>query len=322
MKNKLLGLWGALSLLLLLVLSGCSLAEAAQGGEASGPHQLCGVYVTTEHVDTFDATGYFEDHPDQITNGGDIFIQDSAAYTGKLFFTKVPGQNGGEDRYVLDGPSGLLLLAVPVTETDGIPHYETYADPGVEGSFHTEIREDQGETRVEHMLEGTVTFPVSRDTFLCCFNPVYRGADGVFYLTGGSGISSQSEVESAFTHSENESYRVTEGAKAHTVSFDVKMIVQGQYPPKAYTVLYMSGDDKVISQESYTPETLPPQISPPQGTAYLLLETQRAVPPDTDPFKRQIVGSGDALTLLRPGELGFYLPREVPVSWPQKEAVP
>lgn len=69
----------ALILALALALPGCSMLREEEAPVWTD--RLVGIYITPEHVDTFDSASYFSDHASTLLNGGEVSPEDAAKYS-------------------------------------------------------------------------------------------------------------------------------------------------------------------------------------------------------------------------------------------------
>ena len=168
--------------LLLFSLSGCQLARTDI--ETTGD-LLVGVLVTSEYLDLFDMESYLNDNlskigPDMVING------DTSAYQGRIYATLIPGSSAESDQITFHDLKGLHLIAAKRQDENGETYNRVYTSDGIVGgktAYH------YGDTEESVSIEAEIWMAHRTGDLTTYINPVYRDSKGNFYVTSGSGLS-------------------------------------------------------------------------------------------------------------------------------------
>lgn len=251
-------------LVLLLCLSGCSLAQGEALVETGEKYadRMVGVFITEEYVNLFEIEQYLKDHPEDVRDGeidGDTF-----AYEGRVYAVKE-----GE-RYVFPGLEGTALFVEYVSE-DGSEYVRINSEGYLANGHSAFISTGSGQ---EIALEGTIYTEQGRDLYTFHMNPVYQDKDGNLYLMAGSGMNTNDLGECS--QSLDSEVEITVNGQKMTYSCHVKVTYISVPKPERVVVLQMDGNSVVLSREEYIAGQLPESITPLAETAYLIVESHNA----------------------------------------------
>lgn len=308
--KKLLAL--ILALAVLWTVAGCQLAQGDGEGETKGQDRLIGVLITTEHLDLFDMDAWLNDNLDQGFQG-DVTIQDTSAYQGRIYAVQKEKTEDGitSADFVFEGIEGIRFFAPTVTDSSGQSHYGTMiADEGLSDVHYRINVSDTGE---EIGIEGTVYVSGAEDYYFC-MNPVYQDAQGRVYVVQGNSNAGNSLGEMTLTL--DATATVTENGITTTQAASVRVTFAAMEAPEQIRVLQMNGDHEIRASEAYAPGTLPEEITPLPGTAYILVETQGA----DGAVSREIYSPDDtSLKTYYAIENGLCAARYTQIQWNSEE---
>ena len=264
---------------MLLACSGCQLAQEDAGAEKN-QSRLIGVLITTEYLDLLDRDGYFEDHANEILNGGFPVAVDTDGYEGRLYAELVSrtltDQETGEtteiQEYQFADVQGISFFTptVPATEQED-SFLSNQSDEGLSDGHIAVITGEEEQIT----LEGTVfiTTACANKTFY--INPVYQDEEGQVYVLSGHGISQSGDLSTGarFSTKLEESTTVTVENESRVTTTTVDIGIEVIDLPEQIVVLQMNEQSEVIDRTSYTPGELPEELLPDAETAYLIVET-------------------------------------------------
>lgn len=320
--------------LLACVLLGCfalgatgavQLARQETGEETREKDRLIGVLVTQEHLDLFDAEGYFQDHADTILSGGELDGAQSEAYQGRLYAalreTAYPGENGEAytaQEYVFEGVDGYAYFCALYEDETSVYHGSNGHEAISDG--HTGIHStDAGDSL---SLEGTIYVSTTGGADSFYYNPIYQSADGAVYAMTGQGMSFGGDFGAGMSssHSMKEESTVTSGQETDSVSTEIKITVCYIDPPEGVTLVQLDGDSRVLSRRDYAPGALPDTLITERDTACLLVETHGRELDGHEAVTRQLYQPGDeSLYAFFCREDGVCVKQYCGLSWPGEE---
>lgn len=315
-----------------VLLCGCQLAEPES--EGSGQDRLVGVFVTRDSLNLFDMESYLQDNAGKLTNGGELFVEDSAEYSRRIYATLVPEEYTADDgskhntlRYEFLDLEGELLTCYLVNggilvEPDGTNlAYESYwsSDGGNWFSdIQTGIRSNQYDNTSIN-LEATIYVSREMEEILFFYNPVYQTASGEVYLVEGYGNSCQFYEGSSMTHTLNEERESTISGDENTYRTDIEITVKCIAMAQRIVVNYVDGNNQVFSWEEYAGEEIPLELHAPEGTEYLVCEVYRLNDEGEETMFRQIRDrESDPIELYREIEDGICRKTKLNVIWPEE----
>lgn len=283
-------------------LTACSLARTEDGSGTQGDDQLIGVLITTEYLDLFDLEGYLEDHPGQLSQGGEIAVEHGDAYENRLYATQTTrtltredtGETEEIEEYVFEGTQGWAYLApAMLDQADNRIGTSSSVDDAISDTGMHVTTTDEGE-----MLELEATLYVTGvETGQSYYiNPVFQTADGAVYALGGDGmlVSQEAEQEGeywSYTLDHSTTTQMNGQTETHQVSVLIHLSVL--YQPMEITLVQMDGENGVLSQQVYQPGGLPETLETEPGCAYLLVETRKQDPTGAEVVSRQLVSPGE-----------------------------
>lgn len=303
------------------LLCGCQLAQPESG--AAGADRLVGVFVTTESLNLFDMESYLQDNADKLVGGGELFVEDSAGYTKRIYAELVPEEYTDDDgntyttwQYQFVGLEGELLGCFLV-EKDGESYWSSYVGDWFSGN-HTGISSDDlGNTSIN--LESTIYVCEEMEDILFFYNPVYQTADGQVYLTEGYGNSCQFFEGSKMTHTLNEEQEATISGDEGSYRTDIAVVVECVAVAQRIVVNYVDENNAVFYEEEYVGEEIPWELPAPVGTEYVVCEVYCQNDEGEETMFRQICDrDGGTIELYREVEDGICTKREQKVIWPEE----
>lgn len=307
MKGKYL----LLTLLLVLPLSGCQLAEE----ESASGDRLIGVYLTKEYVDTMNVEAYLNDHMEEAADGKTLQVEEGEA------------QAYQERIYAVDVSQDPEQPAYQFPELEGVPIYYFSVD-APEGEGSDLIASDAPEVQVyrdytagdgmeEMVLTADLYVPVGAIQEFYA-NPMYRAPDGQVYLIGGTGVSgSMDTAGTSLGKTIAETVTLTADGETIQQRYEVKINMTAVLPMEKIVLLELDANSLVIGRTEFLPGQVPDTFTPASETAYLVVETHRQnssgeVSVDRELFDRQ----DTSFPTYEKGEQGFYCRTDTALAWP------
>ncbi len=306
-------------LIFTLLLGGCSLARPDAGeGDSAGRDKLIGCFITTEYIDTFDFEAYFNDHASDFVNGGEVVIDNTADYNGRIYaqmveeyFTDSMGETHSTWSFEFTGLEGVAYFA-PYIEKDGESYTTFVTGEGLQ-NVHNKVNSTDFGNWAE--LSARLYVPVDTenelvgDEFCYYMNPVYQAGDGSVYLVPGSGYASNLTAPGIemTTKLHEEVSHTTNGVTTELVS-SVEIECVAVYVPTSVTVIQMAKDGVVLAVESFLPEELPEEYMPEAGCEYIIMETHAFDSEGNDVIERATIAPDTEdcnIFVLVPGDNGF-----------------
>lgn len=248
------------------MLCGCTLARPNMGADAyTSPDRLVGVYITTEHIDTFDFEAYFSDNASLIINGGEISEADASAYTDKVYAVKDDSGN-----YVFPDTKGISYFFTCESD-EVVTYYTSHADAGISD---TNTHFNSSETKDGVDLSATVYGIAGQSIQAFYLNPVYQTSDGDVYLLPGNGVSGNTSVGMIMSQTLSESHDImSEEGEMINQSTSVKIAYSIIEKPLSYTFIEMDASSNEILRREYKIGSVPDEYTADKNTAYIIVET-------------------------------------------------
>ncbi len=253
-------------ILLIAFLSGMTFLPLAAPADASGGNAqedpMIGVFVTKEYLDLFDMESYLSDHAASLLDAGTHQVSDDTGkYSGRLYAT-LSGDSPSSLSF--EGAEGFSYYCSQEEDVTRIECDELFAKGA------SRINETDDGTQVE--LEATL-YQASLPGFMTFYcNPIYQAADGSIYATGGQGISTNVDADSAgLSCSTTLQQELKEDGSSRSFSFKITFCVMDE--PKSYRLLQMDAQNQVLEEQDYLPGDVPEAIRPLEKASYLILQT-------------------------------------------------
>lgn len=279
MRNVKVSAWCVIVMLLIGLLSGCSLAREEAGDEQQeNTDRLVGVFLTTEYLDLFDMDAYLNDHLGELVDGETISVENSSKYNGRIY--------GTVDKKETTESKDCEKWEIRFADLEGIAFfYSEWQEEGQEpfsmlmlGDEICDVTQhlnmtDEGETV---SLTGTMYALAKEDVENVGFymNPVYMTADGAYYVTAGMGHYQGGNVGGSYTVKLEEDATITEngekqvfgGAVELTVSFLASL-------PTQIRLHYMDEALNIVRTEEVKQGEMPTQLQVQKDTVCIVVET-------------------------------------------------
>lgn len=281
-------------LILLLSLSGCRLARE-EGAQAQSHDRLVGVFVTEEHLDLFDFEAYFQDHANALISGGKTVIEDTQGYEQRIYANM---EKGG---CVFEGLDGILFASYAFRE-ENVSGYRNAPENRVSGQVSLE----ESETDTVLSMDGTIYISDKIGYAQYFYNPVWQDGEGRVYLTAGTGLSSNVTEGMGMKnwHDISDEFSLTVNGQTQSYRADIRIAIEAITLPERCRICYMDENHQKLAEEIFTPEEMPPQLTPPESTAYLVLEGIGQRKDGTEFVSRQIFSREEDAVL------EIYIPEE------------
>lgn len=271
-----------MSLMLLFVLSGCSLAKEDAGKEVLESDEivqdrLIGVVVTEEHLDLFNMEAFLNDNVDKIVDGQVIEGDGSAKYQDRIYATL--DKHGSDEPYKWDiyfeGVDGHVLITPTLQHGEGESFFMTEGDDAFSDVNTHYVSTDEGE---EIYLEGTIYLQSGgKHADAYYLNPVYQTEAGEIYLIGGNGLGSNTlgEEGNEMSHTIDGTCNSTVNGVTESYMISIKSKFITLNSPMKVKFYYMNEKHEILSIQEFAPEEVPEEFEAVEGTAYVLMETEK-----------------------------------------------
>ena len=291
----------------LTFLWGCQLAVPEGAPESTEPDLLIGVYITTEYLDLLDAESWYAE------NFGKLDLSNSLT-SGDMNEHRLLGEVS-EDGLIFTGVTGMALAHIftkPENTSDESGYWSTVADIGINHIHSTYNSTDNAD---DFEIKGNIYFSQDAGDMIFYFNPIYQTAAGQIYLVSGQGMHMSGALGGEMSQKTEMSSTMgpENDGSSYSAAFDVT--VRSVEVPKLVTLIHMSSKHSVLSSESYSPNTMPTEITPTEGTAYILVETRFAESNSLTVIQPE----GDPLETLIPLENGICDFTVTRILWPENE---
>lgn len=275
-------------------------SASSQGGA-----RLVGVLVTEEPLDLFDMEAFVKDHPEKITQGGEIDLQNKAQYQQALYARRTEDQD-----YDFDGIQGYKIMWIK-TDLDGVESDVMAADEAFCQVNMTNHLEDGGQSI---NLSATIYFTSARDSRPFYTNPIYQDVEGRVFTLPGSAISYEGGDSQgmAFSSKLEEAASLTgpEGYQGWTASIEVNF--SGREETKGLALVQFDRNHQVLIKTDFDLDSLPDQVTMEKQTAYAILETQAL----SGIVTRAVYQKEDqTLSLISPCQDGICLEHPCEIIW-------
>lgn len=288
MKNKSL-LISVVCVMAVIFLCGCSLAVPGAGAEDGD--RLIGVFITADYLDLFDMDGYVDDHVSDFVKGGQVIVEKSQKYEGRLYakIDKSRGEHSYDWEISFGDVEGINMFQPLWTDENGEKYHASVCSEGV-SDVHMDLNvTDDGEN---NKISGTIYMVSGKaDKNVACYaNPVYQTAEGDIYAVSGQGFSIGGETAEGQNFSEtwDEDVTVTENGKKKTEKNSVTVSYAVMNRPVQITIYQMDREHQIIKQKSYEPEEVPEELLAKRGTEYILVETEKEAPSGNTIVSREV----------------------------------
>ena len=279
--------------LLLILLAGCQLARA--DGMTVQSERLIGAFITREYLDLFDFEGYLEDNISTFEKGGNITIENSERYNGRIYaeLREVPLTNeetGAPSvtwEYEFPDLDGIDFFAAEVILREGVAFRDMQSDNAISDAKYAA-------GNVNSSLEGTIHFEPN-DELVFYVNPVYQDSDGRVYVTTGNGMvaSGRNQEGWVFSTTLEEQQTVAENGEITAEGFKLTVHFAVRNPPQGVGIIQMDAGNEIVARDDYDPNELPERIEPEGETEYIIAETRAAAPDGGTIVTREIFDVGD-----------------------------
>lgn len=288
------------------------LTKQTEQESGTGSDRLIGALITADYLDLFDAESYFQDNVSHIINGGVVDEQEAEKYKGRLYATSVPDLDHSEVSF--EGVDGISIFCAYV-EKDGSGCWITSGDEGYnDGNMH--LTDTDELERIE--MEGTVYSSTLSGWKRFYVNPMYQTSDGRIYVVAGSGNSFGGDVVPGMSSSQTltESKTTAINGQSKTIEAEIKINFTFMDPSASVTVLQFDNENHVISQDIYTADKLPTEVTPLKAAQYLVLETVGTSSDGNEAIERQLFQHEDDYAYaFSVRDDGICVKHDIPINW-------
>lgn len=269
----------ALLLGMALLLCGCQLAtDKTYEDDSSRGDKLVGVFVTQESLHLFDMEGWLSDNAGELVDGETITLVegDFVSYEGRLY------AEADEDGFwAFPGYEGMRMGQVWRED-----HWAGFATEGFCGGVDTHVTRTDTHDGIEET--GTIFLPSDGKEVILSCNPVYMTPDGKYYTVTGNSFHVDPTMGGEFRTNIHADMTWTERETEYTYSASFTVSVEPVDMAQTITVVQMSENHEELARAAYAPETIPEEITPESGAAYIIVEESVG-----DAVRRTIHNPGD-----------------------------
>lgn len=307
----------ALLLVLVYLMSGCSLASTESGSQTPEMEdQLVGMLITMDHflesteeayieMPLWNAQSGMEEPIHYITNEGkrlytELTEQEYEA-DGEIYTTKT---------YEFPEGTGIPYMAFLVQKEGENENYWSYASgPEVSGGERKINVTDDG-TNIE--ISGTIYVDENAVDLSLYLNPVYQNAEGEVYALGASPVGFHAVSMSGCTQTISQQTSASIG-EIRTSGGTVTLLIEAVKLPDSYVVLEMDKDHQLVNKMEYAPEEMPETYVPAASTAYIVVEGRSG-----EAVTRNVYSPGDESARIEsffPAEFGICIKGYTEIQW-------
>lgn len=312
-----------LILAMLLGLCGCTLARPDAGEEnAAQRDRLIGCFITTEYLDLFDFEAYFNDHASDFINGGDVTIDSTEGYKGRIYAEYVEETVTGEDgetittgNYEFPGLEGVAYFAPKIGQGD--ESYITFQTGEGLQDVHNHVKSHNEDTYYTE-LSGRIYVPSGNDRITFYMNPVYQDSEGRVYLCSGQGLQTDITAGTECAMKLSEETTVTIDGVEYAGGGKVEVWFEVVNVPYLVRVTEMDGEGNSLATAEFEPLALPGEYEPREGTAYIILESFALDGDGEEVVERCIIApdsEDEDIFVMVPGGNGYMTFRYAEVLW-------
>ena len=124
-------------------------------------------------------------------------------------------------------------------------------------------------------MTGTIYYSLQAEgSPVFYLNPVHQDADGNVYLTSGTGISFENNMEGVSTNQTmEETITMVEDDQEKEFNTKISVTIAVVYAPETILLLQMDADHNVLSRKEYLPSEIPETLTVEENTDYILVES-------------------------------------------------
>lgn len=311
-------------LAMLLGLGGCMLAQPEAGEEnVEQRDRLIGCFITTEYIDLFDFDAYFNDHASELVNGGDVTIDSTEGYNGRIYAEYYEETLTGEDgetittgNYEFPGLEGVAYFAPKIGE--GENSYITFQTGEGLQDVHNAVRSVGDKDTHYTELSGRIYVPSGNDRITFYMNPVYQNSEGRVYLCSGQGLQTDITAGTECAMKLSEETTVTIDGVEYAGGGKVEVWFEVVNVPSRVRIVEMSADGEALAVAEFEPLALPGEYEPREGTAYIILESFALDGEGGEAVERCVLApdsEDEDIFVMMPGENGYMTFVYAEVLW-------
>lgn len=266
------------------VLSGCQLKKPESENKSTLGDRLIGTVITTESLNTFDMEAYLNENIDTIFKDENhtVNIEDKQNYNNKIYARQITVEDITEDgektthkEYVFDDIDGFWIFdaKIPPTETEEI--YTCLCSEGGISNVNSKVHHtDNGLQEIE--LTADIYYSYEKWGTVFYMNPVYQESDGDIYCVEGTGYAvsgDKGSIDGTSSGSQTLSDKITVNENGEEIVYQSKVTINyiPVYVPSQIEFVFMNEDNKAIKEEPFKPESVPEELTVPNGTEYVII---------------------------------------------------
>lgn len=265
------------AIMLMLLLSGCSLAREDAGEEGQvNTDRLVGAFVTTEYLSLFDMEAYINDNIDEIMDGGTISAGNNSEYDGRIYAT-VEKHDSTEpsDWEIRFGDIEGICFFNAKWQNEGEEPFSMLTCGDEIWDLHQQFNmTDEGEFV---SISGTMyaLFNKEMEEITFYLNPVYQTESGELYVTSGMGHGLTGDIGGSFTTKIEEETTITENGETKIYGGAAELTVEIlDSAPVEVRFYYMDNDLGILHTEEYATGEVPYSVHAVEGTVCVVVETE------------------------------------------------
>ena len=297
-------------ILMLCILSGCSLAQKNAGAGASNATEdrLIGAFITTEPLDFSPVDNKTQKDEERLY----------ATTRTNTEIDKKTGKTDATKEYSFKNLKGMSFFAP--TTSFGKGEYDSYIASTSDATIsEPNLSPSYGNTTDSLTMKGTVYIDPLGKKRIFYFNPVYQTLGGTVYLVGGSGmvIDPNGEEGDLGSMAKNETATIKENGKTKkTYHANITITVVAQFAPEKIVIVQIDANSSVLSRTTYQPGALPETFTTVSKADALIVETHAQTTTGAPRISRKIYDRGtETFGTFSKRADGVFLTHETKVVW-------
>lgn len=287
------------SILAMLLLSGCSLAQNRMG---DGEDQLIGVVIAQEHFDLGDNNRLY------------------ATVAKENSTNEKNGENIAKGDYVFSGINGISYYEPTVKSKSEADSYRLHVanEAFCISNQNVDVKIADNTNLTTYSSDATLyILPPKADVTIVVY-PVYQEEDGDVYMVSnfGIGIAQGMPQGDAMSTNLSASSTTSENSKSTTTKYSIKISVKVLYTPEKIRILEMNKNGGLLARKEYAPNQMPKSYLPGKDTAFLVVETHYKDGSGADGIDRKIYSKGAAaIKTFHAREDGYCIKDSTEIKW-------
>lgn len=309
-------IFAVLLTVMILMSTGCSLATGDTADGMPVNDQLVGMYITMSS-ETGD-TGRIPVWDEEVMGMEPLHYfqsQGKKLYAQRIETPDTTDDGVADPQYSWQFPGDCGLTFMTFYEPDDSEYggfWNFVQDPEM-ASGKKHISNTNERTSLE--LEATiyVADTVELHELTLYLNPVYQTPEGEIYALGTAPMGSDASSMYGTSETISQQINTTMADGQKTSGGSVTLYIERAVLPERYVILEMDEDNQVLRTAEFTPEEMPEEFVPGEGTAYLILESRGAEKTVRTVYSPD--DEGNVMDTFSPGRFGICIKGYTRINW-------